>query len=115
MKGLLFLGIYGSVSKTLLQVPYAGAMVVHYDLIGFDTYSTLQAETGTLKIFPSGISGDVSVGGIGSFSVSNGSLRFTSTSYWPAVQIGLHGTILAGTNYELNSWQSGNESLSVSG
>lgn len=99
-------------SKTLLNVPYAGAMVVHYDIIAFNG-SNLSVETGTLKVFASGIEGDTSTS-YGTFNVLNGDLEFYASQAYNAIQIGLHGTILAGSSYELNSWQSGNEYFSGS-
>lgn len=106
-KGILLRQIYGS--RRLIAVPYAGAMVAHYDIIAFDG-SLLSVTTGTVKVFPTGVEGDY-ITDFGEFSVSDGDLYFCTSSTYTAVQIGLHGTILAGASYELNSWQSGNESL----
>ncbi len=110
MKGILLRCPYST--KTLLNVPYAGAMVVHYDIIAFNG-SSLSVETGTLKVFATGIEGDTSTS-YGTFNVSNGDLEFYASQAWDAIQIGLRGTILAGSSYELNSWQSGNEYFSGS-
>ena len=107
MKGLLLR--YPSGYKTLINVPYAGAMIVHYDLIAFDG-SNLSTKSGTIQIFATGLEGDHSTD-FGEFSVSNGDLLFNPSNSWNALQIGLHGTILSGASCELNSWQSGNEYL----
>lgn len=107
MKGVLLR--YPSESKTLINVPYAGAMIVHYDLIGFDG-SRLSVKSGTVNVFATGIEGDYSTD-FGEFTVANGDLLFNASNSWNALQIGLHGTILSGASYELNSWQSGNEYL----
>lgn len=108
MKGLL-VNPSDTSSVKLLDVPYAGGMVVHVDIIAVQNNSVYCCN-GTLTVYPNGVTGDNFAYDLGSFSVSNGDLVFTFNSpvrySLSAVQFGLHGTILAGYLSEINSYQS---------
>lgn len=108
MKGLLVNPSVTSQVK-LLDVPYAGGMVVHVDIIAVQN-NTIYCCNDTVTVYPSGITANGFASELGSFSVSNGDLLFIfngSVQYaLSAVQFGLHGTILAGYVSEINSFQS---------
>lgn len=94
---------------TLLDVPYAGGMLVEANVLFIDNYSQLHIHKETLYVYPDGIRGDCNLD-IGYFDVSNGDLIFSFdssiASLLTAVQFGLHGTILAGYSYAINAGQS---------
>lgn len=101
MKGILFNPSDSPV--TLLDVPYAGGMLVEYNVLALDNYNNIHVKKGTLYIYTNSYS-DVTtdnVSEIGSFSVSNGDLVFTVYGNVQVIQIGLHGTILAGLQNNL--------------
>ena len=112
MKGVLINPQDQSTEFTLLNVPYAGGMLVEANVLAIDTDSNLHIEKGTLTVYPGGLTDTFgsSIYEIGEFKVVNGDLIFKLSSiyrsYFNAIQIGLHGTILAGYSYEINSDQS---------
>lgn len=130
MKGILinpqqYNGSWNGV--TLIDVPYAGAMIVDFQLIAIDTASQLHLRKGYIEIYPQGSNTYVCNAGsftpasgtdlstFGTFEVYNGDLVFfvgQSRNYdLTAIQIGLHGTILAGIVTEINSTQQGSTTL----
>lgn len=109
MKGLLVNPSTESQQVKLIDVPYAGGMIVHVDIIAVQS-NTIYCCNGTVTVYPSGVTANGFASELGSFSVSNGDLLFVfdSTVQYAlsAVQFGLHGTILAGYVSEINSFQS---------
>ena len=105
MKGMLINPSNNSVE--LLDVPHAGGMLVEYNIIASDLDYNMHFRKGTLYVYPTEITyanSSDDAKDIGTFSVSNGDLLFTlaagMSSRLYAIQIGLHGTILASLGYD---------------
>lgn len=105
MKGILI--DPGSGSVALLDVPHAGGMLVEYNIIASDINYQIHFRKGTLYVYPQGITyadSNDDAKDIGMFSLSNGDLLFAPaagmSSKLYAIQIGLHGTILASLGYD---------------
>lgn len=103
MKGVLILNT--SENVMLLDVPYAGGIIVRYDLLASDGI-TIYTDSGTMCVFDIGIDGSSEkVTSLGTFTVNSGDLYFTPVTNFGCLQVGLHGTILSGS-YNLVSGQS---------
>ncbi|MDO4571585.1 MAG: hypothetical protein Q4D38_14465 [Planctomycetia bacterium] len=115
VKGMLTRLPYGS-DFLVLEVPYAGAMILHYDIIIYhgSNYNKFYTYTGTLTLLPEALVGDTSVQNVGLWLVENGSLRFAGTSSLLEncpIQFGLHGTaMLPNAGSGLGSGQTSSES-----
>lgn len=97
MKGVL-IADNSQTEHVLIPMPYAGGMIIHYDLLAPDG-GTIYTETGTMQAFDDGIdSMSEKVTTLGTFRISNGSLVFKPKSGVNVIQIGLHGTILCGSS-----------------
>lgn len=109
MKGILLTATDADNQYKLIDVPYAGGMIIRYDILAGSGYaSTLYTETGQMQVFDDGIDGaSTKSTTLGTFSVVNGDLYFQPTSYFTIMQIGLHGTILCGYSMMLVSGQNG--------
>lgn len=95
MKGVL-ISDDSQMEHVLIPMPYAGGMIVHYDLLAPNN-GTIYTETGTMQAFDDGIDlMSEKVTTLGTFRISNGSLVFQPKYGVNVIQIGLHGTILCG-------------------
>lgn len=109
MKGVLLVSTRTDNDYKLINVPYAGGMIVRYDILAGSGYgSVLYTDTGEMQVFDEGIDGAPTKSTtLGTFSVQNGDLYFRPTAYFSIMQLGLHGTILCGYSTMLVSGQTG--------
>lgn len=116
MKGILLTGTSTSSEYRLIDVPYAGGMIIRYDILaGSGNGTPLYTETGEMQVFDYGIDGNATKSTtLGTFSVVDGDLYFKSIDYFPIMQIGLHGTILCGYSTMLVSGQYGSMAYDTS-
>lgn len=107
MKGILLTDTSTGTNYKLINVPYAGGMIVRYDILAGSGYgSVLYTDTGEMQVFDEGIDGAPTKNTtLGAFSVQDGDLYFRPTSHFAIMQIGLHGTILCGYSTMLVSGQ----------